>query len=295
MGYTIPIILGGLALMSALPKGKQTVSIPSAPQPPAPMAPQVPHPTQLEEGSNITISPSPGSDKSIDGHRLEARDAWAARYRALVSNPETAPEAHAILWYEWNNENNPVRNLFPNPFALLFDLATYKPQQSVASGFNIEWNSAPLYHGGILDWWNGNTNFWGCQDWITWHQKLEQHYKSTKKANQIWLAAWRDERNWTTENSWAYWGASFVVSMPPAALCPSSSNCWFLEYLYKKGIDVYYFFSNFSCTLTDFGKNIVGAAGSLATGFNTTSKIVAIGLPVGIAAFIYYKIRKMNG
>jgi hypothetical protein len=48
----------------------------------------------------------------------------------------------------------------------------------------ITWNSVPDY-----DTWGVDT-FWSCDDWITWHQKLAEHFGEAT-ATEIWNYAFK--------------------------------------------------------------------------------------------------------
>ena len=52
----------------------------------------------------------------------------------------------------------------------------------------ITWNTVPDY-----DEWGWDT-FWSCDDWITWHQKLAQHFGEAT-ATEIWNYAFKKTTN----------------------------------------------------------------------------------------------------
>jgi hypothetical protein len=52
----------------------------------------------------------------------------------------------------------------------------------------ITWNNAPDY-----DEWGWDTS-WSCDDWITWHQKLAQHFGEAT-ATEIWNYAFKQTTN----------------------------------------------------------------------------------------------------
>jgi hypothetical protein len=52
----------------------------------------------------------------------------------------------------------------------------------------ITWNTVPDY-----DEW-GYDDFWSCDDWITWHKKLAEHFDE-KTATEIWNYAFNKTTN----------------------------------------------------------------------------------------------------
>ncbi len=52
----------------------------------------------------------------------------------------------------------------------------------------ITWNNAPDY-----DEW-GYDDFWSCDDWITWHKKLAEHFGEAT-ATEIWNHAFKQTTN----------------------------------------------------------------------------------------------------
>jgi hypothetical protein len=52
----------------------------------------------------------------------------------------------------------------------------------------ITWNSVPDY-----DTWGIDT-FWSCDDWITWHKKLTEHF-GKETATEIWNYAFKQSTN----------------------------------------------------------------------------------------------------
>lgn len=52
----------------------------------------------------------------------------------------------------------------------------------------INWNTVPDY-----DEW-GIDNFWSCQEWITWHKRLVEHF-GKQSANEIWNYAYAKSGN----------------------------------------------------------------------------------------------------
>lgn len=53
---------------------------------------------------------------------------------------------------------------------------------------NITWNNAPDY-----DEW-GYDDFWSCNDWITWHKKLAEHF-GEETATEVWNYAFEKTTN----------------------------------------------------------------------------------------------------
>jgi hypothetical protein len=52
----------------------------------------------------------------------------------------------------------------------------------------ITWNNAPDY-----DEW-GYDSFWSCDDWMTWHKKLSEHFGEAT-ATEIWNYAFKQTTN----------------------------------------------------------------------------------------------------
>lgn len=254
-----------------------------------------------------TLDPSAGTqlesevagieNGGIDYRTWRRRD-WVRYFRALIQQ-KGGKAAMQQIWQDWYQPDNKIRNLFPKPVQLIFALAMpVQPAtvEGIGTGFNVQWNSVPVYHPGIVGYWSGDEEFWDCQDWITWHQKLEAHYNSTAIANQKWLEAWRDDRNWTQESSTLYWlMPSFLL--PPAANCPTDGNCWFIEYLYSKGIDVGTLFGSVSCDLNNTVQNIVGSVENITSGIENTTKVASYALPIAVAvgAGVYINKQRKNG
>lgn len=314
----IPIAIIGAGLLMGM--GSKVEEAP--PPPPLPPAPPPANTTNLDQWQQVPdttdvsdelegptfYEPSPG----VTGTELIIENAasmviteaqfktwrqkeWVAYFKALINEMGTAPAMQRV-WEQWYKEENLLRNLFPKPIQLVFDLATPRTQPAaVGSGFNIEWNSTPVYHPGIWGYWVSSSEpFWDCQEWITWHQKLVAHYGSSQTANDVWLQAWRDERNWTVENSWLYWGTSWLGLPPPTAYCPTSSNCWFVEYLYSQGMDIGTVFGNVACNLGNTVQNISGSVQTLSEGVKTTATIISWVLPVGVAVAAWWWIKNRN-
>lgn len=316
MNKIIPIAVIGAGLLISMKSKEEGVAEPAIlpPSPPANTTnleqwQDVPETTNVADELEGPTFYTPGGVNGIieNAAAMEIREEqfktwrraeWAAYLKALINEIGAAAAMHRV-WEQWYKEENKLRNFFPKAISLVFNLATYTPKApQVGTGFNIAWNSSPEYHPGMWGYWTGDdAPFWDCQDWITWHQKLVEHYQDSQAANDVWLQAWRDERNWTVENSWLYWATSWVGLPPPVAYCPTSSNCWFIEYLYSQGMDVGTVFGNVTCNLSNVVQNISGSVQSLSEGVKTTATIISYALPigVGVAAWWWIKNRNKNG
>jgi hypothetical protein len=241
-------------------------------------------------GYTIGGATPPTITDTIDYQRWLRKD-WAIYFKNLIAQ-NGLQQASTILFQKWYNPENKARNMFPTRDRLVLDLALCKLNtSSIGTGFNVEWNSIPVYTG-VYSYWAGYA-FWDCEDWKTFHVKLEQHYHSTAKANQVWLAAWLDDQNWTQASSTTYWLLPSGV-LPPSANCPTDGNCWFVEYFYSKGIDVGTMLGNASCSLQNVVQNIVVAVENVSTGIADTTKVLSVALPLGIALGAYYFIKRQK-
>lgn len=80
----------------------------------------------------------------------------------------------------------------------------------------INWNSAPNY-----DEW-GIDDFWSCNDWILWHQKLAQHFGEST-ATEIWNYAFAQSTNLSSNLDCGSIDASFISYVKQHNLNPNSN------------------------------------------------------------------------
>jgi len=66
----------------------------------------------------------------------------------------------------------------------------------------INWNTVPNY-----DEW-GWDDFWKCDDWVTWHQKLSEHF-GEKTATEIWNYAFEKSSSLSSTFNCSSFDASF--------------------------------------------------------------------------------------
>jgi len=246
--------------------------------------------TETEEATNLepivrgigaTITPS---------YKTWLRKDWSNYYKQLLQTM-TVTAASNLVWLQWYDEQNFIRNLYTSQLALIFALTTYTDRPRPAGvGSNITWSSIPVYCD-LQSYFNGSWSCWSCQDWLDWHRALEAKFGSTSQANQAWLSAWNQPENITTANSNSVWWFSWMVGVPNQALPPSYTcpdDCTFIEYFHSKGMDVATLFGAGTCALSNVAMAIIETVDSagdvISSGANTISMLADF-LP--IAAAIY--------
>lgn len=174
-------------------------------------------------------------------------------------------QAARKIWDEWQDNSNIYFPLLPNPEALMFSLLAYTPPRGEGTTVAntpkvIQWDDAPIYDTISSNWYD--LDIWNCADWQMYHQALEEHYKSTNKANLLWKSAWLHEDNYC-----------FITGI---AVCPNTSycryDCDFVEYLASKGMEVGQLVSNIYCDLSSVVLNVTEAAENATDGINQISK-----------------------
>ena len=113
-------------------------------------------------------------------------------------------------------------------------------------------------------WWIFD-DYWGCDEWVIWHQRLKEKY-GLARANEIFLKAWNDQ-------------SSFAM---PYNFCKYNSG--FVNYFRAQGLDAGHALSK-----------IVTAAGNVAEGVNSTSQLIKAAMPfalIGLGAWAYFNYLK---
>lgn len=80
---------------------------------------------------------------------------------------------------------------------------------------NITWDNAPNY-----DEW-GYDDFWSCNDWITWHKKLAEHF-GEETATEIWNYAFDKTTNLSSNLDCNALDANFRKYVKEHGLRPNS-------------------------------------------------------------------------
>jgi hypothetical protein len=189
------------------------------------------------------------------------------------------------MWTDWNVRSNPYLKLLPNIDSLIFAISTFKPNRATGAAIantveTITWSDAPVYDT-LSNSWN-NITPWNCATWRYWHEALEKHYNSTKKANAIWEVAWSHPDN-----------ECYVTGI---LLCPGTSHCRydcsFVEYFASKEIEIGNILSNTTCDLSNVISNIVEAAESTTNTVKTVAPLVTTGLIIYGGNRIYQAINE---
>lgn len=263
----------------------------------APIA--TPDRTVDDGGMNAPTTGLHGDNDVSDARNVPARAIWASAFQLAMNNSRNnLSEAIDLTWQYWNDERNKYLRLFPTKTAMFMNIASYIPNRALDRGSinalpEIKWDSAPLYDSLYNDWYN--IPVWNCYDWQYWHMKLEEHFKDTATANQVWLRAWNADEN-----------QCYITGV---LACPDTDSCrWdcgFVEYLYSKDIPVGNIMSNSYCDLSAIVKNIVKAgtnitqaaseitqgAANLGEGIKNTGSVLGTMMPLaigGIAALVAY-------
>lgn len=281
--YIIPIAALALLAFGAANKKDDKTPIDEIPKPDEAPIDDTDR-TPAGGGGGLTIA---GAARLLNVERVDYRRMWATRWHELLYDYGMAA-AIDILWSEWVSNDNPFVFLFPNKQALFLNISTYIPDRgrdmyevrALGAGPNrpIAWNDAPIYED-IYCLFSCSSDYWNCAEWKAWHVALENHYGSTSKANNIWLAAWQSELN----------QCMFLATV----MCPDTDTCRydcdFVEYFYSKGITIGNVVSNGYCDVSQVVMNIVegvkdlsGAAADVASGIKTTTGALSVIAPVVI-------------
>lgn len=112
----------------------------------------------------------------------------------------------------------------------------------------------------------------GCEQWITYHQKLVQRYGRTN-ANQRFTQAWESQSFWAIDYNFCKY------------------NCDFSNYFKSQGLDIGHLLSNVVCTTNEVVENTTEAVQTISQGVTTTSSVVSKAVPVlliGLVAAVGY-------
>lgn len=157
---------------------------------------------------------------------------------------------------------------------------TSENESGSSVGNIITWDSRPIYN----TWynWNNNIPHWNCGQWILYHKALEEQFKSTSKANVIWLNAWNHP-----DNSWA--------GCPSPIYCPNTYYCMddcvnFVDYLASKKINVGGFFGQLQCDLQHVILNVTEGVRGASAAFTNILKIA----PYAAIVLGYMYAKKQN-
>lgn len=138
----------------------------------------------------------------------------------------------------------------------------------------INWNTTPDY-----DEW-GVDYFWSCEEWITWHKKLSEHF-GKQTANELWDYAYAKSGNFSSN------------------LDCRTFNSTFREYVNKNGLSPYANAGLLAPVLSTYGTatDLINSTFSGISSFFTGSKIKTIMNIALIGGVIYggvyiYKIVK---
>lgn len=252
------------------PKGDQPPGLPDIQIDPAGGSEEV-----FEEKIAVGRLSIPENAKELSKEQYETfkRVEWRQLLQQKLDAGKSLSVAAQELWELWYNPNNPYRNYAISPPALFLMIIT-KPQRVEAVGRVLNWNSSPVYPT-WTNWWNGE-QAWTCSEWKVWHQKLEEHYKSTYKANQIWEPAFDHPDNNPNLN------LGFATGKAACML-----DCDFAEYMASKDINIHDLLSQTVCDLSNVVLNIIDTAESVSSGVKNTGKILQWGIPLAATYFAY--------
>jgi hypothetical protein len=117
-------------------------------------------------------------------------------------------------------------------------MANYGRKRASIGAFTITADSLPAY-----DTW-GWADYWGCTDWMQWHQANVTAYgKDT--ANQKFISAWGAQDSFMSPYNWCKYNADFA------------------DYFSKQGIDVGWMLSHLVVAVQDIPDAVIDAAGNL--------------------------------
>ena len=149
----------------------------------------------------------------------------------------------------------------------IFYISGLKKSSNIGS-FNITADSTPA-----LDGW-GPGAYWGCTDWMLWHQMNKQKY-GQQAANQKFIQWWGSQDTFMGPYNWCKYNKDFA------------------NYFSSQGIETGWLLSNLITGAQTVGTNIVTTATNVSSGIATTSTMVKYLLPfaaigAGVWAFDKY-------
>ena len=150
----------------------------------------------------------------------------------------------------------------------------------------INWNTVPDY-----DEW-GVDNWWSCEDWITWHKKLVEHF-GKKIANDIWNYAFAKSGNLSGNLDCRTFNSSFRTYVSSNGLEPYANAGILTPVLegYGTASDLV---SGALKTTSSVGKGLFGGIDTLFGGGNfkkTLSVVMILGGLVGVA-YVYNSFKR---
>ena len=150
----------------------------------------------------------------------------------------------------------------------------------------INWNTTPDYdEWGVDTWWN-------CQDWITWHKRLVEHFNKPT-ANDIWNYAYAKSGSLSGNLDCRTFNSDFREYVRQNGLSPFQSAGVFTPILQGYGTASDVVLGGLD-TVTDVSSGLFGGVSSLLGGnaFKKTFSIVAIVAGVVGVAYVYKSFKK---
>lgn len=145
----------------------------------------------------------------------------------------------------------------------------------------ITWNSVPDY-----DEWGIDT-FWNCNDWITWHKKLSEHF-GVATATEIWNYAFSKSTNLSSNLDCNSFNTDFRNYVKQYGLKPNNT---LISETLGTTTDV---LSGALGTTSNVASGVFGTVNSIFGGENlkrTINIILIVGGVVGVA-YVYRAFKK---
>jgi hypothetical protein len=145
----------------------------------------------------------------------------------------------------------------------------------------INWNSVPDY-----DEW-GIDDSWSCNDWITWHRKLAQHFGEAT-ATEIWNYSFEQSTNLSSNLDCNSFDSSFRSYVKTHKLKPNSN---LLTDVTGTTTDVV---TGALDTTSDVASGVFGTISSVFGGDNlkkTINIVLIVGGVLGVA-YVYRTFKK---
>ena len=145
----------------------------------------------------------------------------------------------------------------------------------------INWNTVPDY-----DEWGYDT-YWSCDDWITWHQRLVEHFGEAT-ATDIWNYAFAQSTNLSSNLDCNSLNATFRAYVKAHNLKPNND---LVTQAVGTAVDVT---SGVLDTTSNVASGVLGTVNSIFGGTNlkkTIDIILIVGGVLGIA-YVYRAFKK---
>jgi len=145
----------------------------------------------------------------------------------------------------------------------------------------ITWNNAPDY-----DEW-GWDNFWKCDDWITWHKKLAEHF-GENTATEIWNYAFSKTTNLSSNLDCNSFDSAFRKYAKEHGLKPNTD---LIVEVFGTSTDV---LTGALGTTSNVASGLFGTVDSLFGGNNlkkTINIVLIVGGIIGVA-YVYKSFKK---